>query len=353
MKTYSINTSKFRSVGVFLGLIVAFFILSCRKETKPKAPLLVKDGMVWIPAGVFQMGSEDEQAKEDELPVHGVSVDAFWMDQTEVTNADFKAFVDATGYITTAEKKPDWEELKKELPPDTPKPNDSLLQSASLVFEATDGPVNLNDFGAWWQWKPKASWRQPRGEGSSIEYKMDHPVVHISWYDAQAYAAWAGKRLPTEAEWEWAASGGVSKAKYPWGNEPVTDGTPKANAWEGNFPYRNTLRDQFFYTAPVASFEPNAFGLYDMAGNVWEWCSDWYDFTYYKGLESKNTINPQGPEAPYDPYQPYLKQKVMRGGSFLCNDTYCSGYRVASRMKSTPDTGLQHTGFRLVKSAEL
>lgn len=353
MKTYSINTSKFRSVGILQGLIVAFFILSCGNETKPKAPLLVKDGMVWIPAGVFQMGSEDEQAKEDEFPVHGVSVDAFWMDQTEVTNADFKAFVDATGYITTAEKKPDWEELKKELPPDTPKPNDSLLQAASLVFEATDGPVNLNDFGAWWQWKPKASWRQPRGEGSSIENKMDHPVVHISWYDAQAYAAWAGKRLPTEAEWEWAASGGVSKANYPWGNEPVTDGTPKANAWEGNFPYRNTLRDQFFYTAPVASFEPNAFGLYDMAGNVWEWCSDWYDFTYYKGLESKNTINPQGPEAPYDPYQPYLKQKVMRGGSFLCNDTYCSGYRVASRMKSTPDTGLQHTGFRLVKSAEL
>ena len=353
MKTYSINTSKFRSVGILQGLIVAFFILSCGNETKPKAPLLVKDGMVWIPAGVFQMGSEDEQAKEDEFPVHGVSVDAFWMDQTEVTNADFKAFVDATGYITTAEKKPDWEELKKELPPDTPKPNDSLLQAASLVFEATDGPVNLNDFGAWWQWKPKASWRQPRGEGSSIENKMDHPVVHISWYDAQAYAAWAGKRLPTEAEWEWAASGGVSKAKYPWGNESVTDGTPKANAWEGNFPYRNTLRDQFFFTAPVASFEPNAFGLYDMAGNVWEWCSDWYDFTYYKGLESKNTINPQGPEAPYDPYQPFLKQKVMRGGSFLCNDTYCSGYRVASRMKSTPDTGLQHTGFRLVKSAEL
>ena len=353
MKTFSINTSKFRSVGILQGLIVAFFILSCGNETKPKAPLLVKDGMVWIPAGVFQMGSEDEQAKEDEFPVHGVSVDAFWMDQTEVTNADFKAFVDATGYITTAEKKPDWEELKKELPPDTPKPNDSLLQAASLVFEATDGPVNLNDFGAWWQWKPKASWRQPRGEGSSIENKMDHPVVHISWYDAQAYAAWAGKRLPTEAEWEWAASGGVSKANYPWGNEPITDGTPKANAWEGNFPYRNTLRDQFFYTAPVASFEPNAFGLYDMAGNVWEWCSDWYDFTYYKGLESKNTINPQGPEAPYDPYQPYLKQKVMRGGSFLCNDTYCSGYRVASRMKSTPDTGLQHTGFRLVKSAEL
>jgi formylglycine-generating enzyme required for sulfatase activity len=187
--------------------------------------------------------------------------------------------------------------------------------------------------------------------GSSIENKMNHPVVHISWYDAKAYAAWAGKRLPTEAEWEWAASGGVNK-KYPWGDEPVTSGEPKANAWEGSFPYKNTLKDQFFYTAPVASFEPNPFGLYDMAGNVWEWCSDWYDYTYYESFKNKRADNPQGPESPYDPYQPYLRQKVMRGGSFLCNDAYCSGYRVASRMKSSPDTGLQHTGFRLVRSIE-
>ena len=255
------------------------------------------------------------------------------MDQTEVTNAQFKAFVDATGYVTTAEKKPNWEELKKELPPDTPKPNDSLLQAASLVFEATSGPVNLNDYGAWWRWKPKASWRNPKGKGSTLEGKMDHPVVHISWYDAQAYAAWVGKRLPTEAEWEWAASGGQNGEKYPWGDEPITKGPVKANAWEGNFPYQNSLQDQFFYTAPVGSFEPNPFGLFDMAGNVWEWCSDWYDFTYYESFQNKKTSNPKGPDAPYDPYQPYLRQKVMRGGSFLCNDAYCSGYRVSSRMK--------------------
>ena len=337
---------------MLIGMFSALFFSSCGNgETQKNTPIEVKDGMVLIPAGDFQMGSEGGQSRQDESPVHRVSVDAFWMDQTEVTNAQFKAFIDATGYVTTAEKKPNWEELKKELPSDTPKPNDSLLQAASLVFEATSGPVNLNDYGAWWRWKPKASWRNPKGKGSTLEGKMDHPVVHISWYDAQAYAAWVGKRLPTEAEWEWAASGGQNGVKYPWGDEPITKGPVKANAWEGNFPYQNSLQDQFFYTAPVGSFEPNPFGLFDMAGNVCEWCSDWYDFTYYESFQNKKTSNPKGPDAPYDPYQPYLKQKVMRGGSFLCNDAYCSGYRVSSRMKSSPDTGLQHTGFRLVKTA--
>ena len=357
MKTYSTSIFNFQNFkkqfsSLLIGTLSALFFSSCGNgETQKNTPIEVKDGMVLIPAGDFQMGSEVGQSRQDESPVHRVSVDAFWMDQTEVTNAQFKAFVDATGYVTTAEKKPNWEELKKELPPDTPKPNDSLLQAASLVFEATSGPVNLNDYGAWWRWKPKASWRNPKGKGSTLEGKMDHPVVHISWYDAQAYAAWVGKRLPTEAEWEWAASGGQNGVKYPWGDEPITKGPVKANAWEGNFPYQNSLQDQFFYTAPVGSFEPNPFGLFDMAGNVWEWCSDWYDFTYYESFQNKKTSNPKGPDAPYDPYQPYLRQKVMRGGSFLCNDAYCSGYRVSSRMKSSPDTGLQHTGFRLVKTA--
>ena len=338
-------------INLLFGLFIFLFFAKCANKELKNLPKVIKDGMVMIPSGDFLMGSSGKQARDDESPVHPVHVDAFWMDQTEVTNFQFKEFIDATGYVTTAEKKPNWEELKKELPPDTPKPNDSLLKAASLVFEATDGPVNLNDYGSWWQWKSKASWRYPKGKGSSIENKMDHPVVHISWYDAQAYAAWAGKRLPTEAEWEWAASGGVNK-KYPWGDEAVTSGEPKANAWEGDFPYKNTLKDQFFYTAPVGSFKSNSFGLFDMAGNVWEWCSDWYDYTYYESFKSQKVNNPQGPEAPYDPYQPYLRQKVMRGGSFLCNDAYCSGYRVASRMKSSPDTGLQHTGFRLVKSIE-
>ena len=333
-------------------VLIGMLLSQCVTEKKTEFSPQLKEGMAYIPAGNFQMGSKDTQARADESPIHNVQIAAFWMDQTEVTNTQFKAFVDATGYVTTAEQKPDWEELKKELPPGTPKPNDSLLQAASLVFIPTQGPVNLNDYGAWWQWRPQANWRQPRGIGSSIADKMDHPVVHISWYDAQAYANWVGKRLPTEAEWEWAARGGNQENRYPWGNELLDSGVSKANIWEGEFPYQNTQTDQFFYTAPVGSFEPNAYGLYDMAGNVWEWCSDWYDFTYYERLKNLKAVNPKGPEAPYDPYQPYLKQKVMRGGSFLCNDAYCSGYRVAARMKSTPDTGLHHTGFRLVKSAE-
>lgn len=351
MKISLTNISNYSVFKIISILFLCLLYLQCTEESKPKYSPQIKEGMVYIPAGNYKRGSIDEEARADESPIHQVEVAAFWMDQTEVTNAQFKAFVESTGYITTAEKKPEWEELKKELPPGTPKPNDSLLQAASLVFVPTGGPVNLNDYGAWWQWKPKANWRQPRGKGSSIEDKMNHPVVHISWYDAQAYAKWAGKRLPTEAEWEWAARGGNNEYRYPWGNEALNSGTAKANTWEGAFPYHNTQKDQFFYTAPVGAYEPNAYGLYDMAGNVWEWCSDWYDYTYYSGFKDQKVVNPQGPDAPYDPYQPYLKQKVMRGGSFLCNEAYCSGYRVAARMKSTPDTGLHHTGFRLVKSA--
>ena len=337
----------------FTFLISSFLVLcllSCKEVATQYEPL-VKDGMAWIPSGAYKMGSKNSQSRRDESPQHPVQVDGFWMDQTEVTNAEFAAFVEATGYVTTAEIAPDWEEIKKELPPGTPKPHDSLLQAASLIFQATKGPVDLNAYDSWWRWQPNTSWKHPKGPGSTLEGKENHPVVHISWYDAQAYANWVGKRLPTEAEWEWAASGGKEEVLYPWGNEPVNEGTPKANSWEGDFPYQNNVRDLFFYTAPVASFEPNPFGLYDMAGNVWEWCSDWYAFDYYANLKGSKVANPQGPEKPYDPYQPYLKQKVMRGGSFLCNDAYCSGYRVSARMKSSPDTGLQHTGFRLVKDA--
>tara|TARA_A100001011_G_scaffold366627_1_gene419329 strand:+ start:1027 stop:2067 length:1041 start_codon:yes stop_codon:yes gene_type:complete len=306
-------------------------------------------GMVWIPKGNFMMGSEGPQARPDEAPVHRVNVDGFWIDKTEVTNAQFDAFVKATGYETTAEKPVDWEEMKKQLPPGTPKPHDSLLQASSLTFKATNGPVDLNNYAAWWEWKPKASWRNPRGKGSSIEGKENHPVVHVSWDDANAYAQWAGKRLPTEAEWEWAARGGLKEKKYPWGDEEINSGKAKANSWEGSFPYYNINKDLFFYSAPVKSFEANGYGLYDMAGNVWEWCSDWYHYDYYKTLAGKTSVNPRGPENSYDPNNPYIAQKIIRGGSFLCNDTYCSGYRVASKMKSSPDTGSEHTGFRCVK----
>lgn len=331
---------------IFFGLVL-LILVSCRPN-----PVVERDNMTYIPAGIFFMGSENEQARNDERPVHKVKVSAFWMDKTEVTNEQFKEFVDQTGYLTTAEIDPDWGELRLSLPEGTPKPHDSLLLASSLTFRPTDGPVDLNQYGRWWKWTPKASWRHPSGPGSSIENIMNHPVVHISWFDANAYAKWAGKRLPTEAEWEWAARGRLSNNIYPWGNEPVNQGKAKTNSWDGEFPYLNTERDHFFYTAPVASYEPNGYGLYDMAGNVWEWCSDWYRHDYYQNLGSKLVSNPQGPETSFDPNMPYIDQKILRGGSFLCNDTYCSGYRVTARMKSSPDTGLQHTGFRLVKDIE-
>ncbi|HEY4148656.1 MAG TPA: formylglycine-generating enzyme family protein [Chitinophagaceae bacterium] len=306
-------------------------------------------GMVWIAGGGFMMGGDNSQASEDEYPKHKVTVDGFWMDATEVTNAQFEKFVAATGYITTAEQKPDWNELKKQLPPGTAKPDDSLLVAASLVFSPPAHAVDLNDYGQWWAWKKGASWRYPRGGGSSIKGKENEPVVHVSWYDAQAYCKWAGKRLPTEAEWEFAARGGLKGKIYPWGDEPVDAGKPRANSWQGHFPDKNTLVDKFYYAAPVKSFAPNGYGLYDMAGNVWEWCNDYYNNTYYKTVASAAGIkNPAGPAQSYDPDEPYAKKRVIRGGSFLCNDSYCSGYRVARRMKSTEDSGMEHLGFRCV-----
>lgn len=304
-------------------------------------------GMVWIPQGEFLMGADNAQARSDEYPKHQVKVKGFWMDTHEVTNAQFRKFVEATGYITTAEKKPDWEELKKQLPPGTPKPPDEVLVPSSLVFSPPEEPIELNNAAQWWQWVAGADWQHPEGPQSNIDGKDNYPAVHISWDDAVAYAKWAGKRLPTEAEWEWAARGGKPNTIYPWGNENIDGGQVKANSWQGQFPNQNTNKDQFYGLAPIKSFPANAYGLYDMAGNVWEWCQDWYHTSYYK-TAGHNSNNPQGPSASYDPAEPTVPKKVVRGGSFLCNDSYCSGYRVAARMKSSPDTGLSHTGFRCV-----
>lgn len=307
-------------------------------------------GMVWIKAGTFGMGGDNKQAAPDEYPKHKVTVKGFWMDATEVTNAQFAKFVKATGYVTTAERKPDWEELKKQVPPGTPKPDESLLVPASLIFNQPSHPVNLNDYSQWWSWEKGADWKHPHGPGSNINGKDNYPVVHISWYDAVAYCKWAGKRLPTEAEWEWAARGGLNNNIYPWGNEPVDAGKPKANTWQGDFPNKNTLKDKFFFAAPVGSFKPNGYGLYDMAGNVWEWCADYYRNDYYQTINKPQGVtDPQGPSDSYDPDEPYAKKRVIRGGSFLCNDSYCSGYRVARRMKSTEDSGMEHLGFRCVQ----
>jgi formylglycine-generating enzyme len=309
-------------------------------------------GMVLIPAGRFFMGGDNNQADADELPKHEVELSAFYMDITEVTNEQFKKFVDATGYITTAEKKPNWEDMKAILPPGTPKPADSLLVAASLVFKSTTSPVDLNDYSQWWSWVTGANWRHPQGPSSSIKGKENLPVVHVSWDDAMAYCKWAGKRLPTEAEWEFAARGGLINNIYPWGNEHVNTGKSKCNSWEGKFPYLNEKQDGYITAAPVKSFYPNGYGLYDMAGNVWEWCSDLYNADYYKELKNTKSINPKGPSKSFDPQEPYTEKRSLRGGSFLCNDGYCSGYRVARRMKSSHDTGLEHTGFRCVRDAK-
>jgi sulfatase modifying factor 1 len=308
------------------------------------------NGMVFIPGGNFMMGADNDQASADEYPRHPVTVHSFYMDATEVTNAQFKKFVDATGYITTAERKPDWEELKKSLPPGTPKPPDSVMIPASLVFKTTSGPVDLNDFNQWWSWVPGADWKHPEGPGSGITGRENFPVTQVSWFDAVAYCKWAGKRLPTEAEWEFAARGGLKDQIYPWGNEHVNAGKAKANSWEGSFPYFNAKKDGYVTVAPVKSYLPNNYGLFDMAGNVWEWCNDWYDANYYKTFSLTNsTTDPTGPTKSFDPEESFTAKRSLRGGSFLCNDSYCSGYRVARRMKSSPDTGLEHTGFRCVK----
>lgn len=338
---------------MFAVLLALFFFAlgGCDNASSGKADLSsAPTDMILIPGGTYMMGSEDSRARPDESPAHEVTVNSFWMDATEVTNAEFQEFVESTGYVTTAERKPDWEELKKQLPPGTPRPPDEVLVASSLVFTPPDTPVSLHNHGQWWSWLKGANWRHPHGPDSNIEDKQDHPVVQVSWEDAQAYAQWKGRRLPTEAEWEWAARGGLDNPQYPWGDSDAADGSPKANIWQGEFPHKNTLGDSYYATAPVKSFPPNGFELYDIAGNVWEWTSDWYDAGYYRVAKEQGVIeNPKGPESSNDPPEPYIPKKVMRGGSYLCHETYCESYRVSARMKASPDTGSNHVGFRTVK----
>ena len=305
-------------------------------------------GMVRIEGGVFEMGDDQGQARADEIPKHLVKVPSFWMDKTEVTNAQFKRFVEETGYITIAEQEIDVEEMMKQLPEGTPPPDPELLKPFSLVFKEQPPGRQAYYPSEWWQMVPGANWRMPQGPGSSIVGKGDHPVVHVAWYDALAYCKWANKRLPTEAEWEYAARNAANdRSPYPWGSDSISP--MRANYWQGEFPVANQIEDRYLRTAPVASFAPNNLGLYDLAGNVWEWMADWYHFQhYYKESELPLVNNPKGPDQSFDPDEPTVPKKVIRGGSFLCNDSYCSGYRVSSRMKSSPDTGMEHTGFRCV-----
>ncbi|PWL37614.1 formylglycine-generating enzyme family protein [Flagellimonas aquimarina] len=314
-------------------------------------------GMVWVPGAKFTRGAValDKMAMSHEGPPHTVAVDGFFMDITEVTNKQFKRFVEETGYITTSERDIDWEELKKQLPEGTPKPHDTILQPGSLTFKKTKESVsNLYDFSQWWGWTIGADWKHPNGPKSSIEGKENYPVVHISYEDAKAYCDWAGRRLPTEAEWELAAWGDKRNSIFFWGND-IALLNKNANTWEGEFPVENTQEDGFEASAPIKSYAPNSLGLYDMAGNVWEWTSDWYN-TYYYQKQADNIkvpLNPQGPISPYNQQNPYVKEKVMKGGSFLCSASYCASYRVSARMATSIDSSLEHLGFRTVVTSQM
>ncbi|WP_256734921.1 formylglycine-generating enzyme family protein [Variovorax sp. dw_954] len=324
------------------------------------------NGMVWVPGGEFAMGSDSKLAQANERPAHPVRVHGFWMDRSHVTNAQFREFIKATGYVTTAERKPDWETLRVQSPPGTPRPPDSVLVPAAMVFVGTDRPVNLNDWSQWWQLVPGASWKAPQGPGSSIEGKDDHPVVQVSYEDAEAFAKWAGKRLPTEAEWEFAARGGLEQATYAWGDDYQPDGQPMANIWDktakGRFPVLPKVSAKAggaIGTQPVGTFLPNGYGLVDMTGNAWQWVADWYRSDYFqleaKAQGNKPIDNPAGPQDSWDPDDtgapPAAPRRVTRGGSFLCNEDYCLSYRPSARRGNDPFNPMSHIGFRLVSDA--
>lgn len=342
---------------VFLGGALAssgaspLFSPTIENPGEPPGP--APAGMVWIPGGEFSMGS-DRSAEQfcalpnvtrDAQPVHRVRIDGFWMDKTEVSNADFAQFVEATGYITIAEQKPTIEEF-----PGAPPEN---LIAGSTVFTPAVKVESLENHYNWWRYQHGADWRHPEGPESSIEGREHYPVVHIAYPDAVAYAAWAGKRLPTEAEWEFAARGGVAGTIYSWGDDLKPGGKWMANIYQGLFPANDTGEDGFKGIAPVAQFPPNGYGLYDTAGNVWEWVSDWYRADTYveRSRSGEVAVNPQGPAQPHDPAEPGVRKRVHRGGSFLCTSQYCTRYMVGTRGRGEEHTAANHLGFRCVKSA--
>jgi sulfatase modifying factor 1 len=339
---------------IYLGVLsIASFVVTYFAVTYwQQVPVEKPPGMVWIGGGEFTMGTDSNLGWPDEKPAHRVRVDGFWMDETEVTNRQFRCFAEATGYVTTAEKAPSLEDILRQLPPGSLQPSKEKLVPGSLVFTPTPGPVSLHDYSQWWKWTTGASWRHPEGSESSIADREDHPVVHVSWDDAIAYAKWAGKRLPTEAEWEFAARGGLGGKPYVWGDSPPgIGGKWQANIWQGNFPYDNRVEDGYERTSPVKSFPPNGYGLFDMAGNVWEWCSDFYRADLYESRADRSVVvNPAGPESSFDPRHPFAPARVQRGGSFLCCDSYCSRYRPSARHRCSPDTGMSHVGFRCARS---
>ncbi len=342
------------AVFIFFASGNSFVLAGDFERTIPnsnKPAVSAPAGMVWIPGGEFSMGSTASSealcqlhgVTRDALPVHRVYVDGFWMDATEVTNADFEKFVKATGYVTIAERAPTKEEF-----PTAPPEN---LVAGSTVFTPTKEPVPLDDYFQWWRYEKGANWRHPEGPNSNIKGKENYPVVQVAYDDAIAYTRWAGKRLPTEAEWEFAARGGLSGKLYAWGNDFHGNGKPLANTYQGKFPMKDTAEDGFAGLAPVKSFPSNGYGLFDVAGNAWEWTSDWYRPDYYAELAATGRVarNPKGPQSSFDPAEPTERKKVHRGGSFLCTDQYCTRYMVGTRGKGEVSTASNHVGFRCVK----
>ena len=329
-----------RDLEVVMNLADAILSSGCAQPQEQTADV----GMLHVPGGTFRMGSDKHYPEE--APVHRVTVDGFWMDRTPVTNREFRKFVEATSYVTFAEIAPD--------PKDYPDALPHMLKAGSLVFTPPDHPVDLRNFANWWSFKFGANWRRPYGKGSSIRGLDDHPVVQVAYRDAEAYAAWAGKELPTEAEWEYAARGGLDQAEFAWGDEMTPGGRHMANTWQGNFPHENLSSDGFERTSPVDAFPPNGYGLLDMIGNVWEWTTDWYS-TKHAGDAPKACCIPEnprgGPETgSYDACQPQIRipRKVVKGGSHLCAPNYCRRYRPAARHAQAVDTSMSHVGFRCI-----
>ena len=336
-------------------ILISFLFTSCNRLEK-EISFTPPNGMVWVEGKSYTKGAkiDDQYSMMREKPSHNVYVDGFFIDITEVTNKQFKKFVAETGYITIAERKIDWEEMKKSLPPGTPKPHDSILQPGSLIFnEDVKEVAGMDNYFQWWKWQIGANWRTPKGPGSSIENKENFPVVHIAYEDALAYCQWANRRLPTEAEWESAAQGNFKNAIYTWGdNVDLLDSN--ANTWQGNFPVVNEGSDGFKMIAPVKSYPANSIGVYDMIGNVWEITDDLFNINYYRELDSSTELNnPKGASSCYNPSNPFETQHVMKGGSFLCHDSYCASYRISARMGVSIDSGSDQTGFRTIATVDM
>ena len=340
-----------------VSIVISALFFSCANNQKDKSiSFETPDGMVWVEGKSYTKGAKqnDDYAMMREKPSHEVYIDGFYIDVTEVTNNQFQKFVNETGYLTIAEREIDWDEMKKNLPAGTPKPHDSILQPGSLIFNDKLKKVdNMNNYFQWWRWQTGANWRTPKGPGSNIENKGNYPVVHIAYEDAKAYCEWANRRLPTEAEWESAAQGNYKNAVFPWGDDLKLLNS-NANTWQGNFPVKNESIDGYEMIAPVKSFPANSIGIFDMVGNVWEITDDLFNVNYYSEISTETELkNLKGASSCYNPSNPYEIQYVMKGGSFLCHDSYCASYRISARMGVSVSSGSDHTGFRTVATPEM